>query len=604
MSSPNLTVHIEPTEGGSVVFLPLAPPKAGDTPSAQLSLRLEITNNEPTALTIREIIVSFPGTAVPRSINAAELPLEPSETGTWYNDVGKNIVFALPAPGAVAIAIVCTGFSENAVITRTMKPHESPVAAKSYLFPARATDLAPNEFWSGASNAHWSGGDQLFAYDLEVKGWDATTNQWSNLRPGTKGSSNQDYLVYDRPIHAMAEGTVIDFRDDLDDNVPGKFPDPAKIVDYSGNHFNIQHGNEVVLYAHLKKGSLNPALRSAGAAVRPGDLLGHAGNTGNTTNPHTHIHAIRGTQPWVGTLRPIPFHDAQVVAFSELPAGTRVGPWTREQGQGLPPVTSAVWPAPTRPFWNTNLRCDGLWRAGTSGQLWRWGYTLPDFQRDEIALRGQGFRLEHQWAYDIGGGQWRYDGIWNQSGADHPIVWGWAPQDYFPKVQSMFDAGFRLIAQQSYDIGGGQRRYDAIWTPGSFGQSTVWGWTLPDLLAKVQELFVEGWRLVLLQAYTLPDGQLRYDAVWNPGAGAQFAVYGWSADDFRRKVVDMFNDGFRLSHQQSYVVGGQRLFDGVFDPGSDGQWAVWGWTGDFFHAKVWEMFNAGFRLRSQQSYSL
>jgi hypothetical protein len=64
----------------------------------------------------------------------------------------------------------------------------------------------------------------------------------------------------------------------------------------------------------------------------------------------------------------------------------------------------------------------------------------------------------------------------------------------------------------------------------------------------------------------------------------------------------MFNDGFRLSLQQSYMFKGQRLFDGVFDPGTDGQWAIWGWTGEFFHAKTTEMFNAGFRLRSQQSY--
>ena len=121
-------------------------------------------------------------------------------------------------------------------------------------------------------------------------------------------------------------------------------------------------------------------------------------------------------------------------------------------------------------------------------------------------------------------------------------------------------------------------------------------------MARAQELHAEGWRLVLLQAHTLVDGELRYDAVWNPGTEAQFVVYGWNASDFRQKVIDMFHDGFRLSLQQSYMFEGQRLFDGVFEPGADGQWAIWGWTGEFFHAKTTEMFNAGFRLRSQQSY--
>jgi hypothetical protein len=251
------------------------------------------------------------------------------------------------------------------------------------------------------------------------------------------------------------------------------------------------------------------------------------------------------------------------------------------------------------------LRCDAIWRSGSSGssgQYTRWGYTLTDFQKEEVALRGLGFRLDHQDSYDIGGGERRYDGIWNQGRADQPIVWGWAPEDYFPKVQEMFDGGYRLISQQSYAIGGGELRYDAIWKPGAYGQSTVSGWTLPDLLAKEQELHAQNWRLVLLQAYTLPDGELRYDAVWNPGTEEQYAVYGWNSADFRQKVIDMFNDSFRLTHQQSYVFDGKRLFDGVFDAGSDGQWAIWGWTGEFFHAKTTEMFNAGFRLRSQQSY--
>jgi hypothetical protein len=295
-------------------------------------------------------------------------------------------------------------------------------------------------------------------------------------------------------------------------------------------------------------------------------------------------------------------HNVQVLALSELSSGGRAGPWSRAHGQGLPPVNTAIWPAPNGPSWYPGVRCDGLWRSGGSGQYTRWGYTLTDFQQEEVALRGLGFRLAHQSSYEIAGGERRYDGIWNQSGADQPIVWGWAPKHYFPKVQEMFDGGYRLLSQQSYGIGGGGRRYDAIWKPGSHGQLTAWGWALPDLLRRTQELHAESWRLVLLQAYQIDDGTLRYDAVWNPGTEAQVAVYGWNFSDFRQKVIDMFHDGFRLSHQQSYPFRGQRLYDGVFDPGSDGQWAVWDWDAPFFHAKTAEMFSAGFRLRSQQSY--
>ena len=312
MSAPNLTISVEPTERSSVVYLPLAPPKAGDAARAQLSLRLEITNNESAAVKLTAIALSFPGAGVSGRTHAVDIDVAAHQRHVWYNDADDNLVIALPAPGEIAFAISCANFSDNATITRTMRAHESPVANKDYLFPARATELAPDEFWAGGSNAHWSGGDQLFAHDLDVVGWDAATRTWSVLRPGMKGTANTDYRIYDKPIYAMAEGTVIDFRDDLDDNIPGKFP--AVVIDYAGNHFHIKHGDEVMLYAHLKKGSLNPALKNLGAAVRAGELLGHAGNTGNSTNPHIHIHSIRGVQPWVGTLRPIPLRDVHVLS--------------------------------------------------------------------------------------------------------------------------------------------------------------------------------------------------------------------------------------------------------------------------------------------------
>ena len=46
MSAPNLVISVEPTENGSVVFLPLALAKPRDAPMGQLSLRIQITNNE------------------------------------------------------------------------------------------------------------------------------------------------------------------------------------------------------------------------------------------------------------------------------------------------------------------------------------------------------------------------------------------------------------------------------------------------------------------------------------------------------------------------------------------------------------------------------
>jgi len=46
-----------------------------------------------------------------------------------------------------------------------------------------------------------------------------------------------------------------------------------------------------VLLAHLQNASLTV---SVGNRVRSGNAIGKLGNSGNTTEPHLHIHAVRG----------------------------------------------------------------------------------------------------------------------------------------------------------------------------------------------------------------------------------------------------------------------------------------------------------------------
>ncbi len=50
----------------------------------------------------------------------------------------------------------------------------------------------------------------------------------------------------------------------------------------------------MVVLAHLMKGSISVV---EGDYVRAGAPLGRVGNSGNTTEPHLHIHAVRGSTP-------------------------------------------------------------------------------------------------------------------------------------------------------------------------------------------------------------------------------------------------------------------------------------------------------------------
>jgi hypothetical protein len=56
-----------------------------------------------------------------------------------------------------------------------------------------------------------------------------------------------------------------------------------------------------------------------------------------------------------------------------------------------------------------------------------------------------------------------------------------------------------------------------VWRPGTHAETQVYDWTYPDYRTEYNTLFLEGWRLYILNAYVLPGDKVRYDAVWKKG---------------------------------------------------------------------------------------
>ena len=356
-----VSVVIEPSDGASVVYEPAARKSTTNQPVNLLCLELSIANQESTAVHLNKVTLSF---SAPPSVPEAVIPvptnwwppggsgvhIPPGETAVWNflregfeND---TVVLPSPAPGSLTLSLFFDGFSSPWTVTRTLAPHKNLVSDDSYLYPARFDDLRPGEFWNTSSDTHGTGaqGSQLFAYDMNVVAYDTSKGQLNRLLPVTDGSKNEHYRVWGKKIRAMADGTVAQFLDGVGANYfPGTgnaagpwqeppWDNPAKAwADKvgAGNHFYIRHGSEVVLYAHMQKGTLNPNLLKLNAPVKAGDYLGLAGNAGSASEPHLHIHAINGTEAESGPLRPLLFHDIFTVDPSLLSLPNTAGPWAR-----------------------------------------------------------------------------------------------------------------------------------------------------------------------------------------------------------------------------------------------------------------------------------
>lgn len=114
-----------------------------------------------------------------------------------------------------------------------------------------------------------------------------------------KGDSlkNESYYAEGNDALAVANGTVVEVKDSIPENVPGinSRAVPITLETVGGNHVVIDiGGGHYAFYAHLKPGSLTVKL---GDKVKRGQVIGLVGNTGNSTEPHLHFHISDGVSP-------------------------------------------------------------------------------------------------------------------------------------------------------------------------------------------------------------------------------------------------------------------------------------------------------------------
>ena len=133
--------------------------------------------------------------------------------------------------------------------------------------------------WGGDApegNYHAIIADQRWAYDLVIE-------------PYFTGSTTlTDYGCYGVPVVAPIAGEVVQSASDEPDAQPGAMSN--NVTAPYGNHVVIDVGGGHLIIAHLKPGSVTV---QSGDGVEEGDVLGACGNSGNTSEPHVHVHFQR-----------------------------------------------------------------------------------------------------------------------------------------------------------------------------------------------------------------------------------------------------------------------------------------------------------------------
>lgn len=152
---------------------------------------------------------------------------------------------------------------------------------------------------------------QRFAVDLMMFGSDGRL--WH-----TSPFQNENWYGYGQEVLAVAAGDVVSVTDSIPENTPLA---PTRVVPMTrakicGNCVVVKHGTgQYALYAHLK---LHGVKVKVGDKVKPGDVLGYIGNSGNSDAPHLHFHVTDGPSPLAA--EGVPFVIKEFTFLSSLPA--------------------------------------------------------------------------------------------------------------------------------------------------------------------------------------------------------------------------------------------------------------------------------------------
>ncbi len=191
--------------------------------------------------------------------------------------------------GAVALLATYAGYLGIAGLKgrspagQTVVNISMPLAQGTYLVAQGGSNKTVNEHYSTLDEtvpryAAWRG---------QSKGLDIIRIDRFGLRASRLLPENPaDYYTFDAPVLAPCDGPVVEVLDGIRD-MPVPLMDREHML---GNHVIIQCDGFFAVLAHFKEGSV---LVSKGQIVKAGDKLAGMGNSGNSAEPHLHIHAQR-----------------------------------------------------------------------------------------------------------------------------------------------------------------------------------------------------------------------------------------------------------------------------------------------------------------------
>lgn len=217
------------------------------------------------------LLAAFVAASVFSFLSTRALPLFDFR-GVWsWLSLGARVLVLLLLAALFALSLGARRFEGEALAA------ELPLRGAKTFYVAQGGGNASVNYHGVASATQ--------AYALDIVALDRLGRKSEGFYP----SDPSRHAAFGETVYSPCDGEVVAAFGDAPDNRPPETDAERP----AGNHVWIRHGdggNTYVLLAHLMRGSVGVG---AGERVRRGQPLGRVGNSGNTSSPHLHVHAVR-----------------------------------------------------------------------------------------------------------------------------------------------------------------------------------------------------------------------------------------------------------------------------------------------------------------------
>ena len=252
-----------------------------------------------------------------------------------------------------------------------------------------------------------------------------------------------------------------------------------------------------------------------------------------------------------------------------------------------------------RPQIPLNSLASNPWQA-------RHGLTSANFQSTFNSLTSEGYRLTWASGYTINNDP-RFAVIFEKKPSPAWFAhYGMTSADYQSKFNNYTSQGFRLVLVNGYTVNSVDY-YVAIWDKSSSGPWVArHGLSSGDYQTAFNQYVSQGYKLMHVSGYAV-DNQARYAAIWEKvtSSPAWVARHGMTSADYQSAFDTYGGQGYRLTLVNGYQVNNVDYYVAIWDKSPSGPWlAGHGMTSTGYQDEFDNNYYQGYQLKVVSGYDI